>query len=475
METMTLREVACATGGTLLAGDPDARVTSVCTDSRTITPGALFIPIVGVRFDAHAFIPQAFGAGASATLASAGQPADFSPDIVGAAGWIRVENTVTALQHLAAAYRSRFRIPVVGVTGSVGKTSTKEMIADALSPGHRVLRTRGNFNNEIGLPMTLLEFESTHTAAVLEMGASASGEIALLTRLAAPSRAIVTNIGISHIEFFRTREAIRTEKLSIAEGFPPEGGVLFLNGDDPLLAALRGKIPVPTVWFGTAPWCEYRAGDVRIEEGQTTFTLEHPAGHTEVVLPVTGMHHVRNALAAAAVADSLGVPPDQSALGMRDYRGAAMRQQIREGRGLKIIDDSYNASPDSVRSGLDVLAAIRTSGRRIAVLADMYELGDQARSAHLEAGRIAVERGVDELVAIGTMAEWIREGAMEALDSGDGTRTGVHAFATLHEAFDYLAGFSVPGDAILVKGSRGMHADRLARALVSGDEKELEG
>ncbi len=480
MEPITLREVADATGGRLLRGSPDDCVRSVSTDSRAIAPGALFIPIVGVRFDAHAFIPQAFQAGAAATLSILGLPADPGATDDGS-GWIQVDDTLKALQLLSAAYRSRFDIPVVGVTGSVGKTSTKEMIADALSPGYKVLRTRGNFNNEIGLPMTLFELERTHTAAVVEMGTSSAGEISLLTSLAVPVRAVVTNIGISHIEFFRTREAIRTEKLSIVEGFPPEGGILYLNGDDPLLAALRGRTPAPTVWFGTADWCDYRATGVRIDDGMTSFTLRHPAGQTEIVLPVSGMHHVRNALAAAAVADSLGVSPDRSAEGMKGYRGAAMRQQIREGRGLRVIDDSYNASPDSVRSGLEVLSAARTDGHRIAVLADMYELGEHARAAHREAGRIAVEHGVDELVAIGTMAEWIREGAEEASSQQasapripGGSPTRIHAFQTLKEAYGYLAERTGEGDVVLVKGSRGMHADRLARALVSGDRDELE-
>ena len=474
MEPLTLREIAAATGGTLVHGCPEAFAASVSTDSRAVPAGSLFIPIVGTRFDAHDFIPQALQCGAAATLTSRPVPSGLVRD-GGDAGWILVGDTVKALQQLSAAYRARFPIPVVGVTGSVGKTSTKEMVADALSPGYKVLRTRGNFNNEIGLPMTLFELDSSHTAAVIEMGTSAPGEIALLTRLASPSRAVVTNIGISHIEFFHTREAIRKEKLAISDGFPPEGGLLFLNGDDPLLAALRGKTAVRTLWFGTASWCDYRAADVQIDEGRTEFTLEHPAGKTRIELPVAGMHHVRNALAAAAVADSLDIVPERSAAGMKEYRGAAMRQQIREGRGLKVIDDSYNASPDSVRSGLDVLSATRAAGRRIAVLADMYELGEHARDAHREAGRTAVERGVDELVAIGSMAGWIREGAMEASGTGSGkTGAGVRAFTTLQEAYAYLEGLLQAGDVILVKGSRGMHADRLARALVSGDSRELD-
>ena len=474
MEPLTLREIAASTGGTLVHGCPDTIVTSVSTDSRAVPAGCLFIPIVGTRFDAHDFILPALHSGAAATLTSRPVPPDMAGG-EGEAGWILVEDTVRALQLLAGAYRAKFSIPVVGVTGSVGKTSTKEMVADALSPEYKVLRTRGNFNNEIGLPMTLFELDASHTAAVIEMGTSAPGEIALLTRLASPTRAIVTNIGISHIEFFHSREAIRNEKLSIAEGLPPEGGLLFLNGDDPLLAVLRGKTTTRTIWFGTASWCDYRAVNVQIDEGRTVFTLEHPAGETDIELPVAGMHHVRNALAAAAVADSLDILPARSAEGMKAYRGAAMRQQIREGRGLKVIDDSYNASPDSVRSGLDVLAATRAAGRRIAVLADMYELGEHAREAHREAGRIAVERGVDELVAIGSMADWIREGAVTASCSGCGKPdAGIRAFTTLHEAYDYLEGLVRDGDVILVKGSRGMHADRLARALASGDRKELD-
>lgn len=472
MEPITLKEIAEATAGRLVCGDPSSTITSVSTDSRSVSHGSLFIPIVGVRFDAHAFIPQALQAGAAATLSA--RTADASPPRDGEKGWIEVEDTLVAMQQLSAWYRSRFDIPVVGVTGSVGKTSTKEMVADALSPVFSVLRTRGNFNNEIGMPATLLCLERSHSAAVIEMGTSSPGEIPLLSALACPTHAVVTNIGISHIEFFGSREAIREEKLGIAQGFLPGGGKLFLNGDDPLLAAMRGKTRVPTVWFGTDSWCTYRAEEVNVGEGQTTFTLVHPRGRTPVRLPVLGMHHVRNALAAAAVADDLGVDPDTAARGMRDYHGASLRQQLREGNGIHVIDDSYNASPDSVRSGLEALMAFRADGRHVAVLADMYELGSLAKAAHEEAGRLAVEHGVDMLIAIGNMSEWILSGAKEAVAAGRG-RDGIRlaACATLQDAYVRLTRDLARGDVVLVKGSRGMHADRLARALVEENESTL--
>ncbi|NLN46714.1 MAG: UDP-N-acetylmuramoyl-tripeptide--D-alanyl-D-alanine ligase [Clostridiaceae bacterium] len=472
MEPITLKEIAEATAGRLVCGDPSSTIATVSTDSRSVSQGSLFIPIVGVRFDAHAFILQALQSGAAATLSA--RTADASPPRDGEKGWIEVEDTLVAMQQLSAWYRSRFDIPVVGVTGSVGKTSTKEMVADALSPVFSVLRTKGNFNNEIGMPATLLCLERSHSAAVIEMGTSSPGEIPLLSTLACPTHAVVTNIGISHIEFFGSREAIREEKLGIAQGFPQGGGKLFLNGDDPLLAAMRGKTRVPTVWFGTDSWCTYRAEEVNVGEGQTTFTLVHPRGRTPVRLPVLGMHHVRNALAAAAVADDLGVDPDTAARGMRDYHGASLRQQLREGNGIHVIDDSYNASPDSVRSGLEALMAFHADGRHVAVLADMYELGSLAKAAHEEAGRLAVEHGVDMLIAIGNMSEWILAGAKESVAAGRG-RDGIRlsACATLQDAYVRLTRDLARGDVVLVKGSRGIHADRLARALVEENESTL--
>ncbi len=466
MESLSLREIAQAVEGQLSHGHPEMTVDTVSTDSRSLAPGALFVPLVGVRFDAHAFIPQAFAGGAAAVLAVGPPPERILPP---GRGWIQVADTLRALQRLAAWYRRRFDIPVVGITGSVGKTSTKEMVADALAPALTVLRTRGNFNNEIGLPMTLLRLDPTHAAAVVEMGTDRPGEIPFLSNLAQPTHGVVTNIGISHIAQFASREAICEEKLGIAAGFPGGGGVLFLNGDDPLLAARRGVLAGQVIWFGTQPWCDVRAGQVDIREGGTSFVLTAAGGQTRVTLPVAGMHHVRNALAAAAVAQSLGVDLATAAAGMRQYRGVALRQQLRQGRGLHVIDDSYNASPDSVRSGLEALIAFPGGGRRVAVLADMYELGGYAQAAHEEAGRLAGELGIEILVAIGGMAAWIRDGAISVA----GAKTRVYVCETLAEAYEVLAKTLAADDVVLVKGSRGMRADRLARAIVAGDPGEL--
>ena len=275
----------------------------------------------------------------------------------------------------------------------------------------------------------------------------------------------MTNIGVAHMEQFRTRENIRDEKLRITEGFAGGQGILFLNGDDDQLRSVQDRLPNTCVWYGLGDGCAYRGEEIRVRDGHTSFVLRHPNGTEHVRLPVTGAHHVYNALAAAAVADALGIPPADSIRGMRAYRGVALRQQIRKGNGVTVIDDSYNASPDSVRSGLDVLNALETDGRRIAVLADMYELGTYAETAHRDAGAAAVVCGVDELVAIGSMSGWIRDGAREA---EGGERLPVRVFATLEEAYAYLKETVHPGDGLYVKGSRSMRCDRLARALADG-------
>ncbi len=467
MKSLTLKEIARAVSGRLLHGQAGSTVAAVSTDSRSMTPGALFVPLVGPRFDAHAFIPQAFAGGATAVLAACPPPNDGA--LSSGHGWIQVTDTLRALQQLAAWYRRQFNLPVIGITGSVGKTSTKEMVADALAPAHTVLRTQGNLNNEIGLPLTLLRLDQTHTAAVVEMGTDRPGEIPFLSRLTRPTHGIVTNIGLSHIAHFASREAIRAEKLRVADGFPAGQGVLFLNGDDPSLSALRGTLATPAVWYGTQPWCDMRAAQIEIQASCTSFTLSHASGQIRVRLPIAGVHHVHNALAAAAVAHSLDVDLATVASGLRQYRGVALRQQLRQGRGLDVIDDSYNASPDSVRSGLEVLMAFPANGRRVAVLADMYELGDYARAAHEEVGRLASEQGVETLVAVGEMAEWVRAGA----ESASSQTPHVHTCATLAEAYEVLARVLTAGDVILVKGSRGMRTDRLARALVTGDPGAL--
>lgn len=456
MEPILIADIVRWSNGRLLCGDPQKEVTSVSINSREIQPGALFVPIVGEKVDAHQFIPSALESGAAAVLTQEHEEAR------GEGAWIRVEDTVQALQDIAAGYRSRFAIPAVGITGSVGKTSTKEMVAAALSAEKKVMKTAGNFNSQIGLPLTMFGLEQGQDVAVIEMGMSDFGEMSRLSAIARPACAVMTNIGISHIEQLKTQENIRAEKLHIIDCFP-EDGVLYLNVDDPMLAELMGALPVKTVGYGIDHPCAYRAENISCDGEATCFRLSYPEGEAEIRIPAIGEHHVRNALAAIAVARGMGLSLSAIQQGLSHYQNAAMRQQIHRLRYLTVIDDSYNASPDSAKSGLSVLMQLQNKGRNIAVLADMLELGEYSVQAHYQLGEAAAQMGVGLLVSVGERA---REIARGAADQG----IPVQECQTNQEAIDYLKERLRPGDAVLVKGSRGMHTDEIVKALLTLDD-----
>ena len=418
---MTVEEIRRACGGKLLSGDPEAVVTSVSTDSRKIEPGALFVPIKGERTDAHAYITATFAAGAVATLTE--------------------EHTEMEDSHVW------IRIPVVGVTGSVGKTTTKEMIALALSAEKKVMRTEGNHNSQVGLPLTMFRLEPEHEVAVVEMGMSDFGEMSRLAEIAAPNCAVITNIGISHIQQLKTQQNILGEKLHIIDRFQ-EDSVLFLNGDDPMLAGLRGKLRVKTRYFGMQPWCDDRAEQIAFHPNGVRFVFRTNGIAQEVDLPVLGLHNVTNALASLAVAHFLGVDLEKAAKALQEYQPLAMRQQLHRHKGITVIDDSYNASPDALKSSLDMLENLREQdGRCIAALADMLELGALEHRAHFEVGAYAAGTGVDALVTVGTRAAAIAEGARSVKPE-----IPCHVCASNEEAVEVLKGLLRCGDVVLVKG-----------------------
>jgi UDP-N-acetylmuramoyl-tripeptide--D-alanyl-D-alanine ligase len=453
---MTVREIAAACGGKLLCGDPDTVVTSVATDSREVKGGSLFVPLKGENTDAHTFLHAAFASGAAAALTQEHTRMEAKE------AWIAVDSNQLALQRIAAAYRKRFPIPAVGITGSAGKTTTKEMTALALSARYSVMKTRGNYNSQIGLPLMMFEFSGEHEAAAVEMGMSDFGEMARLAQVAEPKHAVMTNIGIAHIGQLKTRENILREKMHITDRFT-QGSVLFLNGDDPMLAGLRGKTPYETVFYGTAPWCDFRAEGitVQVQKETTAFRCIAPGRESaRVTLPVLGTHFTLDALAALAVAERLGVPLDRAAAALRDYRPLAMRQYIYHVGEVTVIDDSYNSSPDAAKCSLSVLSGFR-AGRRVAVLADMLELGEYSRQAHFEVGVCAAKNGVDILLTVGPEAKAMAEGAYSV-------RSGIdcRVFDNNDQAVAELKSFLSSGDAVLVKGSRGMHTDEIVRALL---------
>lgn len=449
---LSINEICAAAGGRLLCGDGSAQITHFITDSREAAPGAMFVPIRGERADGHTYIPSVFQQGGSAAFTDHEIPIGPNPLVL-------VDDCRAALQQVAAYYRCRFDLPVVGVTGSVGKTTAKEMIAQALTARFHVYKTPANHNSQVGVPITICGLEQDYTAAVIEMGVSLPREMERIAAVARPTCAVMTNIGVSHIEFLGTQQNILQEKAHIAD-YIPYGGVLFVNGDDPLLPALEDNVHCQVVTFGLGEDCYWQARDLREIDGCTYFTCLAPQGwEAETFVPAVGVHNVRNALAAIAVACHLGVPGDAAADAIAAYRPPAMRQQIQDWGGVTVIDDTYNASPDSMRTALDVLCTRPAEGKRVAVLADMLELGAVAQREHWAVGRYAREKGIHQLVAVGPLAK----------DIASGFGPAAHWFATNAEAASYLRGVLAPGDALLVKGSRGMRTEEIVNALLGGE------
>lgn len=445
-----LSDIVKASGGKLLCGGAtagDTVVTTFETDSREVKPGVMFVPIRGEKTDGHSFIQKAFENGACASFTDRELPAGERPLVL-------VNDCRAALQKVGAWYRDQFQLPIVGITGSVGKTTAKEMAAQVLTAKFNVYKTPKNRNSQIGVPITVCGLRKEHTAAVVEMGVSMPGEMARIAAVAKPTCAIITNIGVSHIEFMKTQENILAEKSHIADYLPPDGA-LFVNGDDDLLPSLRDTCGHKVVTFGLGPLCDWRASSLREADKGTFFTCDGPGGQRqEMFVPTAGQHNVRNALASMAVARYLGVPAEDAVRALGAYKPPAMRQQIIQIGGLTVVDDTYNASPDSARSALEILASRQTSGKRVAVLADMLELGDFSKQGHFETGRYAKEKGVD-LLAVGELAKDIAAGY------GD----GAHWSASREEACAFLREYLVPGDAVLVKGSRGMEMEKIVAYL----------
>ncbi len=395
--------------GAALSGD-DAGYARVVTDSRNIQRGDLFVALRGERFDAHDFLPQAADAGAAGALVE--KLVDISlPQI-------QVENSLIGLQRAARMWRSQFDYPVIGVTGSNGKTTTKQLLAAVCAARGPVFATQGNLNNHIGVPLSLLQMRSSHRTAVIEMGANHAGEIAQLAQLAQPDIGVVTQAGDAHLEGFGSRDGVAQAKGELFAALV-EQGTAVINADDKY-APLWNKLAAGArqVHFGLSPDAEVRAADVRCQKSCSHFDLITPQGKAPVRLPLPGQHNVMNALAAAACGVALEMSPPQIASGLARAEAAGGRTDWKQtASGAWLIDDTYNANPDSLRAGLDLLAAC--SGQRIAVLGDMAELGDDAAARHAECGRHAAQKA-DRLMAVGAFANDYRRGfgaAAEVFDS----------------------------------------------------------
>lgn len=457
MQPISCREILEATGGSLISGKLDTLFANITTDSRRAGKGDLFIPIIGQRFDGHEFIGNALESGAEGVLTTKEIQAIEEKAV------IKVDDTLRALQDIASWYRSKFDIPFVAVTGSVGKTSTKDMIAHVMSQKFNTLKTAGNFNNEIGLPLTILNLNESHQAAVLEMGMSGFNEISRLSAVTKPDVAVITNIGMAHIEKLGSRQNILKAKMEIFEGLN-KNGLVVLNGDDNLLNGLKGLLEFKTLFYGMGEGLDYQAYNIQTSgENGSCFNIIVGDKEYKVDVPVPGIHNVYNVLAAIAVGSYFGIPMEKIVDAVREFQPSGMRLDILTYNGIKIINDTYNASPQSMEAAILVLKDMKAS-RRIAVLGDMLEMGEWAHDAHLDVGKFAAENETDYLFTVGENGRYIAEGAIQ---SGM-PREKVFSYEDTGLAVVFLKELLKSGDAVLVKGSRGMKMESIVQALTDG-------
>ncbi len=460
MSVPFLAKEACTwTGALLRQGREGAQLSGVSIDSRTLAPGQLFVAIAGPSHDAHRYLAGASEAGAAGLMIERGRAL---PDELDAAlPVLDVEDTTRALGALAAGHRAGFAGPVVGITGSSGKTTCKEMCAAVLEVGAPTLKNRGNLNNNYGLPLTLLSREPEHERLVVELGMNHRGEIAELARIAQPGIAAITNIGTAHIEYLGSRDTIATEKGDLLAALPA-GGTAVIPGEDEYAAALASRSPAPVLRFGLGPGNDVRAEQVRpLAGGGFVFLLKTPGGDASVEIAGLGEPTVQNALCASAAALAAGASLDEVTLGLGRYRPVVGRLERRDlASGVVVIDDSYNANPQSMEMALRLLAH-SGSGRRVAVIGDMGELGDSAETAHCEAGALTARLGIDFLVAAGREAERVASGATDA--GMDPTR--IRVVESSEAAGPPVREIVRRGDWVLVKGSRSMKMERVAEYL----------
>lgn len=430
----------------------EVMIQGITINSREVVKGNLFIPIKGERFNGHEFIESAIEQGATATLWKTGEP--NAPTSIPV---IYVEDTLLALQALAKAYRNELGLKVVGITGSNGKTSTKDIVASVLGTTYKVQKTQGNFNNHFGLPITILQLEEDTEVAVLEMGMSGFGEIELLSTIAEPDAAIVTNIGEAHMMELGSRDGIAKAKLEIVAGLK-EGGVLVYNGDEPLLLDRVAKMKdVTAITFGDDASSDYYPTSIELKADGTTFTL-NKTDNTTYFLNALGKHNVANALAAMAVAKSFDVPYEAMKEGLASLQLSKMRMEVEKApSGLTIINDAYNASPSAMKAALNFVHGLTGYGKKIVVLGDMLELGEQEVAFHQEVGEHIDKETIDYVFTFGPLGEEIAKTAQ--------ARTGVQAYRDKEALINEVKSVATGNDLVIVKASRGMKLEEVVEAL----------
>jgi len=459
---LTAAMIAAATGGTIAAGDPETVIHGFSIDSRTLQPGDLFFAIVAAR-DGHEFVESAIGQGAAGVVVSSGANGVTTPGSNASPVVIRVADTTLALQDLGRFVRRNAGVRVVAITGSAGKTTTKETIADFLSGSFHVVKNRGNLNNHLGLPLSLLELRHGGDIAVMELGMNHAGEISTLVDIAEPELRVWTNVGDAHLGHFVSRDAMADAKGEILDAARPED-VLVYNADDPLVAARAAAFTGKKIAFGLTPAAAIRADSIEdLGLAGTRFVLRTERGQTSVHVPLLGRGNVLNVLAAAAVATHLGVSLDVIAahaaqLAPVTHRGAVLRLP----RGVTLLDDSYNSSPSALKRVLEVVAQEPGARRKAAVLGEMLELGDHSAGLHAECGEAAAAAGLDRLIAVGgDAAQRLADAAVRAGMPPD----AVSWTASSGAAADMLLPWLQEGDLVLVKGSRGIRTDLVVERI----------
>src|SRR6266704_1498144 len=449
MNPLPLSRIAQFAGCSLASGDGTVVIVKVSSDSRTVKPGELFVALRGENFDGHDFVESA----AKTDAAGAIVESNWKGTLPETFALIRTEDALQAYQELAANYRRSLSLEVVAITGSNGKTSTKDFAAAVLARRFRVTKTEGNFNNHVGLPRTILQATSGDEVAVWEIGMNHPGEIAALAKLAAPDVAIITNIGVAHIEFMGSREKIAEEKGALAEEVGAHGTVI-LNADDPFTRSIAARARGKVILAGTT------AGNILADEISqsgtgTDFTILEGAHRCRAQLPVPGLHMVQNALLAVAAGRAFGLSLEDCAAGLVAAPLTKARLQIKDLGGVRFLDDIYNANPDSMKAALRTLVELDADGKRVAVLGEMRELGSESEQGHREIGETAAALKVDHLITIGNVAATIAQAAEHA-----GLEKSV-AVRSTSEAADLLSKIAAPGDLVLIKGSRAARTEEV--------------
>jgi UDP-N-acetylmuramoyl-tripeptide--D-alanyl-D-alanine ligase len=449
MNPLPISQIAKFAGASLSSGDGSIVVDKIRTDSRTLKPGELFVALRGENFDGHTFVEAV----AKANAAGAIVESNWKGELPETFALIRAEDTLQAYQELAANYRRSLSLKVVAITGSNGKTSTKDFTAAVLGRRFRVTKTEGNFNNHVGLPRTILEATSRDEVAVWEIGMNHPGEVAALARLAMPDIGIITNIGVAHIEFMGSREAIAAEKGALAEAVGAQGTVI-LNADDSFTRSIAARTDAKVLLAGTTAGT-IRASEISQSERGTDFTILEEAHRCRAQLPVPGLHMVQNALLAVAAGRVFGLSLEDCAAGLIAAPLTKARLQIKESHGVHFLDDSYNANPDSMKAALHTLVELDADGKRIAVLGEMRELGSESEHGHREVGETAAALRIDHLITIGNVAATIAKAAEHA---GLGKSVAVQSTS---EAAEVLSEIAAPGDLVLIKGSRAARTEEV--------------